>query len=56
MGFDIDIKPNVHEVDFLDDNFNRKKEYITHTENPIIKPLCIDTSSNEPPSIIKQRA
>ena len=53
-GFKIEIKTNLHIVDFLDVTFNLLDE----THKPYKKPngqlLCINTSSNHPPQIIKQ--
>ena len=54
IGFKIEIKTNLKEIDFLDVTFSLKKE----THQPFRKEndelLYIHTSSNHPPPIIKQ--
>ena len=53
-GFKIEIKTNLHIVDFLDVTFN----LLDGTYKPYKKPndqlLYVNTSSNHPPQIIKQ--
>ena len=51
-GFKIEIKTNLHIVDFLDVPFNLSDETYKPYKKPNGELLCINTSSNHPPQII----
>ena len=54
IGFKIEIKTNLKEVDFLDVTFDLRKETYRPYEKENDKLFYINTSSNHPRSIIKQ--
>ena len=53
-GFKIEIKTNLHIVDFLDVTFNLLDETYKPYKKPNDQLLYVNTSSNHPPQIIKQ--
>ena len=53
-SFKIEIKINLHIVDFLDVTFNLLDEAYKLHKKPNDQLLYINTSSNHPPQIIKQ--
>ena len=53
LGLKIVIKTNLKIVDFLDVTFDLSKESYSPYTKPGNHPLCINTQSNHPPTIIK---
>ena len=53
-GFKIEIKTNLHIVDFLDVTFNLLDERYKPYRKPNDQLLYVNTSSNHPPQVIKQ--
>ena len=53
-GFKIEIKANLHIVDFLDVKFNILDGTYKSYKKPNEQPLYVNVSSNHPPQIIKQ--
>ena len=53
-GFKIEIKTNLHSVDFLDVTFNLLDGTYKLYKKPNDQLLYVNTSSNHPPQIIKQ--
>ena len=53
-GFKIEIKTNLHIVDFLDVTFNLLNGMYKLYKEPNDQLLHVNTSSNHPPQIIKQ--
>ena len=54
IGFSIDIQTNLKEVNFLDVTLNLENGTYRPYKKPNDKLLCIHSSSNHPPQIIKQ--
>lgn len=54
MGFDIDTKGKLKEVDFPDVALNLRKGTYQLYRNPKDKPLYIHIFSNHPPTVMKQ--
>ena len=54
IGFSIDIQANLKEVDFVDVTLNLQNGTYRPYNKPNDKLLCIHSSSNHPPKIIKQ--
>ena len=54
IGFKIEIATNLQEVDFLDVTFNLINDTYRPYKNPNVNLTYINTSSNQPPNIIKQ--
>ena len=54
IGLSIDIQTNLKEVDFIDLTLNLQNDTYHPYKKPNDKLLCIDSSSNHPPQIIKQ--
>ena len=53
-GFKIEIKANLHIVDFLEETFNLLDGTYKLYKKPNYQLLYFNTSSNNPPEIIKQ--